>query len=171
MADIKKIGLGGGCHWCTEAVFSSVIGVTKVEQGWIASTHSDSPFSEAVLIHFDSQKIDLITLLNIHLHTHSSRSEHSMRYKYRSAIYTFDIAQTNQAHKALSQLQSQFKRPLITIVLPYGAFKINVEKYHNYYYQNPDRPFCQNYISGKIDLLIKQFPAFTRAEVKVLHSE
>jgi peptide-methionine (S)-S-oxide reductase len=46
----SKIGLGGGCHWCTEGVFASLIGVTKVAQGWIAPDGKQSNFSEAVVL-------------------------------------------------------------------------------------------------------------------------
>ncbi|MEM9546265.1 MAG: peptide-methionine (S)-S-oxide reductase [Bacteroidota bacterium] len=81
----QKVGFGGGCHWCTEAVFQSLNGVTEVEQGWIAS--KEAPLlSEAVIVHYDEKIIDLTILIEIHLRTHSATSSHSMRSKYRSAI-------------------------------------------------------------------------------------
>jgi peptide-methionine (S)-S-oxide reductase len=49
---IEKIGLGGGCHWCTEAVFQALKGVEKVEQGWISAVDAEE-YSEAVVLHFD----------------------------------------------------------------------------------------------------------------------
>ncbi len=90
---MEKIGFGGGCHWCTEAVFQALIGVEKVEQGWIASEGENDSFSEAVIVHFDESTIDLSTLTAIHLFTHSCTSEHSMWKKYRSAVYTFSNKQ------------------------------------------------------------------------------
>ena len=80
---IDQIALGGGCHWCTEAIFQSLIGVIKVEQGYVSSTGENSIFSEAVIIHFNAAKISLSNLIEIHLHTHNSISHHSMRDKYR----------------------------------------------------------------------------------------
>jgi peptide-methionine (S)-S-oxide reductase len=85
---LKRIAFGGGCHWCTEAVFQQVVGVLKVEQGYVASKAKQSDYSEGVIIHYDRDKISLKSLIEIHLHTHQSTSNHSMRNKYRSAIYT-----------------------------------------------------------------------------------
>ena len=49
--NLNKIALGGSCHWCTEAVFQSLLGVKKVEQGYVASTNENSSFSEAIVVH------------------------------------------------------------------------------------------------------------------------
>ena len=89
IVNTSKIGFGGGCHWCTEAVFQSLIGVEKVEQGFVASFNLHNELSEAVIVHFNHKRISLQTLIEIHLLTHSSTSDHAMRKKYRSAIYTF----------------------------------------------------------------------------------
>jgi peptide-methionine (S)-S-oxide reductase len=61
-----SIGLGGGCHWCTEAVFQSLRRVTAVSQGFIASTAPHSSFSEAVIVEFDSMAISLAVLIEVH---------------------------------------------------------------------------------------------------------
>ncbi|MBL4648343.1 MAG: peptide-methionine (S)-S-oxide reductase, partial [Aureispira sp.] len=113
---ITKIGFGGGCHWCTESVFQSLIGVQKVDQGWIASVNENESFSEAVVVHFDSDLIDLEILIKIHLHTHSSTSSHPMRKKYRSAVYTFAETQFNSAVKIIASFQDAFENKLITKV-------------------------------------------------------
>ena len=74
----EKIGIGGSCHWCTEAIFQSLIGVEEVLQGWIHSDGEATTFSEAVVITFDTNLITLEALIEIHLHTHSCTAMHSM---------------------------------------------------------------------------------------------
>ena len=82
---MTKIGFGGSCHWCTEAIFQSLRGVREVLQGCIATDGDD--FSEAVIVAFDENEIALNDLVAVHLATHSCTSEHSMRRKYRSVVY------------------------------------------------------------------------------------
>ncbi len=95
---IDKIGFGGGCHWCTEAVFQSLMGVIKVEQGWISAEGTED-FHEAIILHFNSDIISLKKLIEVHLYTHNSTSNHSMRIKYRSAVYAFTEVQQKEADR------------------------------------------------------------------------
>jgi peptide-methionine (S)-S-oxide reductase len=154
---ITKIGFGGSCHWCTEAIFASLKGVKKVEQGWIASDVDDLSFSEAVIVEFDPNIISLAILIAIHLHTHSCTSTHRMRAKYRSAIYTFRDGQSAIAKQTIERLQPEFTRPIITQVIPFKRFRLNRQNYLDYYYSNPDKPFCQNIINPKLKILLQQF--------------
>ena len=153
----NKIALGGGCHWCTEAVFQALKGVEKVEQGFVASTDKDAWFSEAVIVHFNTAIISLATLIEIHLHTHKSTSAHSMRHKYRSAIYTFNPIQWNKANTILSQLKAELDKKFITKVFPFFKFEESREEFKNYYENNPKKPFCERYISPKLELLLHKF--------------
>ena len=153
----NKIGLGGGCHWCTEGVFASLIGIIKVNQGWIASNGEHSDFSEAVEVYFDPVIISLADLIEIHLHTHASRSNHSMRGKYRSAIYVYNDAQFEQALSILSSLKAESAEAIVTQVYRFKNFKPNKIELQNYFYSAPQRPFCQTYIQPKLMLLLSRF--------------
>ncbi|HDZ15258.1 hypothetical protein LCGC14_0628540 [marine sediment metagenome] len=154
---MEKIGMGGSCHWCTEAIFQSLKGVDKVEQGFVASEAKNGIFSEAVLVHYNKAIIPLKDLIEIHLHTHESTSNHSMRQKYRSAVYSFSEAQRMEAKIILIGLQPDFERTLITEVLPFMAFKPSDTQFFNYYYSDPKKPFCRNYIQPKLKLLLEKF--------------
>jgi len=169
---LNKIGLGGGCHWCTEAVFQSLIGVSKVEQGFVASTGDNTAFSEAVIVHYDSVGILLKTLVEIHLHTHKCTSNHAMRTKYRSAVYVFSEAEKQEAEQILELFQNQFKDTLITEVLLFNAFKASREQIQNYYYSNPEKPFCENFINPKLKLLLNRFSMYAnQKKLKHLQNE
>ncbi|OEY71395.1 peptide-methionine (S)-S-oxide reductase [Salegentibacter salarius] len=156
-ATLKKIAFGGGCHWCTEAIFQKIVGVVKVEQGYVASKANHFDYSEGVIVHYDRDKISLESLIEIHLHTHQSTSNHSMRNKYRSAIYYFDENDKIEALETLKNLKPDFEKEIITKVLPFISFKSSREEIQNYYLKGPDKPFCQNFISPKLELLKKKF--------------
>lgn len=157
----SKIGFGGGCHWCTEAIFTSLKGVSFVEQGWIDSSDKEaSTLSEAVLVHFDPKKISLDVLSEIHLFTHNATSNHKFRTKYRSAIYTFSEEQVSCVNTILKEKQELFEKALVTKVYPFKSFKLNKEEYLNYYKNNPEKPFCQVRIEPKLKILLERYGEF-----------
>lgn len=171
----EKIAFGGGCYWCTEAVFLSLKGVQKVEQGFIASIEGFETFSEAVIVHFDSEIIPLKVLMEIHLNTHQSTVEHSMRQKYRSAIYTFSEQQNEIVLSILEELQHSFPLELITKVLPFKEFRASAESSVNYYYKNPEKPFCERFINPKLSMMLNKFSNFLNLgkmeELKIINNQ
>ncbi|MCZ4408458.1 peptide-methionine (S)-S-oxide reductase [Cryomorphaceae bacterium 1068] len=165
------IGLGGSCHWCTEGIFGSVIGVEKVRQGWISAAAPHNSFSEAILFEFDPQRISLPNLIAIHLHSHSCTSAHCMRKKYRSAIYVFSADQELSCLQALKNLQAEFDEKIITEVLYFKDFRLNSEEYRDYYHNNPEKPFCQKFIEPKLNRLLEKYSSsFKRKRTAQLDS-
>ena len=158
----ETVGLGGGCHWCTEAIFQALRSVSKVEQGFIASTPPHDAYSEAVLVTFDPEALPLQVVVEAHLRTHSSTSQHRLRGKYRSAVYVSDEAQGQRAQAALSALQPDFDKPLVTQVLPMMEFRPSEARYRNYYTTDPERPFCRTYIEPKLSELRRRFSSHAR---------
>jgi len=161
---IRQAGFGGGCHWCTEAVFSSLKGVRSVQQGWIASVGDNATFSEGVVVEYDDAVIPFATLIAIHLYTHGSTSQHSMRDRYRSAIYTFDDFDRLVASDAIAVLQLEFDAPIITQILPYKEFTMSREALRDYYFSNPQKPFCALYINPKLRLIQDRFSKVADSE-------
>ena len=158
------IGFGGGCHWCTEGVFAALYGVDQLTQGFITSHEPHDSFSEAVKVSFQPELIPLEALIEVHLRTHTSTSNHKMRGKYRSAIYTTSEAQAEQTRHHLSELQSDFEEPLVTQVLPLVAFKPSDEKFQRYFEKNAGGAFCQRYIDPKLALLTAEYNDLMRSE-------
>ncbi|MFD0914928.1 peptide-methionine (S)-S-oxide reductase [Pseudahrensia aquimaris] len=162
---MQKIGLGGGCHWCTEAVFQPLRGVESVEQGFIASTAPDDTFSEAVIVTFDPDAISLSDLIAVHLATHASTSNHSMRGKYRSAVYVFSDAQMEQAQSELDEHSRKTGAAFVTSILPFAQFKPSAQKFQNYYKTDPERPFCKAYIDPKLAKLRSNYADLLKNEI------
>lgn len=156
-----RIGFGGGCHWCTEAVFLSLRGVSNVQQGFIRSTPPNDAYSEAVVLQYNSAQITQDVLIDIHLRTHASTSDHSMRGKYRSAIYAFDDIQMNSCAQVLTTVQTDFSKQIVTQVLPFAEFKASNARYHNYYYKNVEKAFCTTYIDPKLALLRERYKKYS----------
>lgn len=157
MSISEKIGFGGGCHWCTEAVFQSLKGVLSVDQGYIASTDGYSSFSEGVIVTFNPETIDIRLLIKIHLLTHKSTKNHSMRDKYRSAVYTLSNLQKEEVEHLLKDLNDEHKDELVTLVLDFKEFKASRDDITNYYYNNPEKPFCETFINPKLKMLLEDF--------------
>lgn len=165
--ETRRIGFGGGCHWCTEAVFAALRGVERVEQGFIRCDAPDDCFSEGVVVTFQPNEISLSTLIEIHLRTHSSTSNHSMRGKYRSAVYAMDAAQAQAARKILAFLAPEFDAPLVTRVLLFRAFKASAERFQRYAEKHVSGPFCTNYIAPKLALLRQEYSRFVRPQATI----
>ena len=158
--DVTRIGFGGGCHWCTEAVFQSLRGVTSVDQGFIKSRPPHDTYSEAALVSFDRNVIPLDVLVAVHLRTHASTSPHKMRGKYRSAVYTMSHDIALEVRTTLAALQSEFEDEIVTMVLPHDGFKPSQDRFQDYYRTNADRPFCKTYIDPKLAKIRQQFAVY-----------
>jgi peptide-methionine (S)-S-oxide reductase len=138
-------------------VFVALRGVEKVSQGFIKSRPPNDSFSEAVIVNFEPKDIPIKVLIEIHLRTHASTSDHKMRGKYRSAIYTFSDVQANTARNALAELQLEFDDRLVTQVLQHVAFKHSDDRFVQYYKKNSEGPFCTRYIDPKLEFLCARY--------------
>ena len=152
-----RLGFGGGCHWCTEAVFQAFRGVARVDQGFVASDPPDEAFSEAAVVDFDPAIVPVAALVEAHLLTHASTSAHSMRGKYRSAVYVDGDERGAEVRAILDDLAQGFEAPLVTRTLPLRAFRASPERFRDYYATDPERPFCRTYIDPKLDALRERF--------------
>lgn len=154
---MEKIGLGGGCHWCTEGIFQMLRGVAEVDQGFVRSDPPADRWAEGVIVHFDPSVIDLAILIEVHLRTHAASAPYVATGKYRSAIYVHDDVQRRQATETIASLQRDFEHPIETRVLLLRSFKPSDERFRNYYASNPERPFCRRYIDPKLDFIRRNF--------------
>jgi peptide-methionine (S)-S-oxide reductase len=158
------LGFGGGCHWCTEAVFQALAGGLDVRQGFIRSDVPDNGWSEAVEVDFDAGRLSIRDLLSVHLSTHASTSHHKMRGKYRSAVYAADPELLGNCAQDLERLAAETGLPFVTRALAHRGFKPSDPRFHDYYQSAPERPFCQTYIEPKLATLRDRHKRLLRQE-------
>ncbi len=141
-------------------MFQALLGVGQVDQGFIRSAPPDDAYSEAVVVHFDPGVIGLADLIEIHLRTHASTSQHSKRAKYRSAVYVHSPQQAHEAAAILDELQQALSGPLVTRVLPFAGFKSSEPRCLNYFEKNSGNQFCGRYIDPKLERLRAEYAHF-----------
>lgn len=155
---------GGGCFWCTEAVFQPLRGVVSVTSGY-SGGHLPAPdyravcngttgHAEVIQVRFDPQAISYADLLYIHLATHDpttlNRQGADRGTQYRSIIFTQDAEQEAVAKAVIDAMQAQVDQPIVTQVQPATTF-YPAEAYHqNYYASNPQAGYCQAVINPKL---------------------
>ena len=159
--------LGGGCFWCTEAVFQRVEGVTRVVPGYAGGDVPDPTYeqvcggktghAEVVRVEYDDAKIMLERLLHIFFATHDpttlNRQGADEGTEYRSAIFYSDEADAVKAQSVISALRGEAGAPIVTQVVPLGTFYEAEAYHHNYFEQHPEQAYCQMVINPKLDKL------------------
>jgi peptide methionine sulfoxide reductase msrA/msrB len=159
-----KATFGGGCFWCTEALFQQLAGVSRVESGYAGGDVPDPGYeqvcsgrtghAEVVQVTFDPAVISYADLLRIHLSTHDpttlNRQGADRGTQYRSIILAHDGDQEAIARQVIAEMAAAFDDPIVTEVRPFEAF-YRAEGYHqDYYASNPRRPYCGAVISPKL---------------------
>jgi len=170
---IKTAVLGGGCFWCTEAVFSRLKGVLKVTPGY-AGGNTDNPTYEQVCsgttghaevnkIDYDPSVISYGDLLDVFFHVHDpttlNRQGNDHGEQYRSIILYSDEEQKLLAERFISELnaRSEFKRPVVTQINQLTAFYQAEDYHHSYYENNSGQPYCRMIIGPKLDKFRQKF--------------
>lgn len=158
---------GGGCFWCTEAVFSNLKGVQKITPGYSGGNLKNPSYNDVVTgetghaelikITYNKQEISYEQLLDVFFSTHDpttlNRQGADIGTQYRSVIfYTTNEEKTMAENKIQSLNRSNiFQSAVVTEVSPLTEF-YEAEKYHrNYYKNNKQQPYCQFVIAPKIE--------------------
>ena len=170
---VEVATLGGGCFWCTEAVFLSIEGVINVEPGYSGGKPEDASYrrvstgrtghAEVVQVSFDPEKITFREILEIFFATHDpttlNRQGADVGPQYRSVVFYNNEEQKGIAEEIIEQLNGEKigDNPIVTKLEPYGAF-YRAEDYHvNYYERNRKQPYCRLVIDPKIVKLTERF--------------
>ena len=170
----KIITLGGGCFWCTEAVFVRVKGVLDVESGYcnghtLNPTYAqvcegDTGYNEVVRLVFDPQVISLRELLEIFFVIHDpttlNRQGHDVGTQYRSGIYFTIPAQAEVARALideLTQADALDGDAIVTEVLPLDNYSAAEDYHQDFFERNPGQGYCLAVAAPKVAKFRKTF--------------
>lgn len=173
---------GGGCFWCTEAIFKRLKGVISVTSGYSGGktekpsyeivSSGKSGYAEAVQILFDPKIITFKKLLDVFWASHDPTTLNcqggDIGSQYRSAIFYHTNKQREEAENSKRQLEEKkvYKKKIVTEISPLINF-YQAEEYHqNYYDVNKTYPYCSIVISPKIKKLLEKFGKDVKEEFR-----
>jgi peptide-methionine (S)-S-oxide reductase len=173
---IDTIVLGGGCFWCTEAVFQRVKGVISVVPGYAGGKTPQPTYhqvstgvtghAEVIKVEFDQSIIDLQTILTIFMVTHDpttlNRQGADSGTMYRSIILTNSDDQTDVARALIADMESQqlFPDPIVTEVQALTGFTEAEAEHHDYYNRHMTQGYCSVVIAPKLGKLRSRFAEY-----------
>jgi peptide-methionine (S)-S-oxide reductase len=162
---LETATLGGGCFWCTEAIYQLLPGVKSVTSGYAGGTKENPTYqevctgltghAEVVQIEFDPAEITfakvLETFWEVHDPTTLNRQGPDTGPQYRSIILYHSPAQKTAAEKSKAEAQKHLSKPIVTEIVPFKKF-FKAENYHQDYFQNnPNQPYCSLVIRPKVE--------------------
>lgn len=172
--ETRSAVLGGGCFWCTEAVFSRLQGVLKVTPGYAGGSTGKPTYeqvcsgttghAEVIKVDYDPSIISFTGLLDVFFHAHdpttANRQGNDHGTQYRSIILYSDEEQKSLAERCIGELNksTEFKEPLVTEVKPLTVFYAAEGYHHDYYENNSGQPYCRMVIKPKLDKFRQKFP-------------
>ncbi len=166
-----SIVLGGGCFWCTEAVYQELRGVLKVESGYAGGSVKDPTYreictgltghAEVIKITFDPSAVNLEDILAVFFTVHDpttlNRQGNDVGTQYRSVIFYASEAEKAAAEKMKNAAQTAWDDPIVTEISPLPTF-YRAEDYHqNYWRDNPNQGYCSFIITPKVSKFRKQW--------------
>ena len=169
----ETVVFGGGCFWCTEAVFKMLKGVVSVMPGYAGGTTPNPTYesvcsgktghAEVIKIDYQPSTINLKTLLTVFFATHDpttpNRQGNDIGTQYRSAIFYTTEAQKTDALAFINEINNSngAGKPAVTEVKPLTTF-FPAENYHqNYFANNPGNPYCEVVINPKLKKVQEKF--------------
>lgn len=172
----RTIVLGGGCFWCTEAVYTQIEGVQSVRPGYAGGTKDTADYktvctgrtnhAEVIEVAYDPSKLALGQILKIffsiaHDPTQKDRQGADVGRQYRSVIFYANDEQKKVAQAYIEQLTKlkAFDAPIVTELSPLEAFYEAEEYHHDYAARNPNQPYIRGVSDPKV------------AKLKKVHSE
>lgn len=166
-AKLAKATLGGGCFWCTEAVFETEPGVKSVTSGYAGGSVKNPTYreictgrtghAEVIQVEFDPAVVSYDRLLELFWEAHDpttlNRQGADTGTQYRSIILYHDEAQRRSAEASKTAAQAHFQNPIVTEIVPLEAFYAAEKDHQDFYRNNKSYPYCRAVIVPKLKKL------------------
>lgn len=170
---LELVLLGGGCFWCTEAVFLRLEGVKEVVPGYAGGTVIQPTYeaictgttghAEVIQVTFDPNLISLDNILAVFWATHDpttlNRQGADVGPQYRSAVFYTNATQGEKALSLKHELNQSgvYAKPIVTEITPFSNFYLAEDYHHNYYALHGQQPYCQCVVRPKVEKLQQLF--------------
>jgi len=175
MSETSLATFGGGCFWCTEAIFSEVTGVISVTSGYSGGETENPTYrevctgttghAEVIQVEFDPEQISYRDLLVIFFATHDpttlNQQGADVGTQYRSVVFSHDNRQLEIANHLKEELKTsgEYSQPIVTQIVPFSKFYPAEEYHQDYYQQNGAQPYCRAVIQPKLEKFREKFAA------------
>lgn len=171
---------GGGCFWCTEAVFQMLKGVSKVEPGYAGGTvespsyervsGGDTGHAEVIRVTYDPKVISYEDLLTVFFGSHDpttlNRQGADVGEQYRSVILYQGDEEKAEAEAKIKEIDESLKNGtrVVTQIVPLGEFYPAEEYHHKYFEKNKRAPYCMLVVEPKVAKVRKRFAELVKTE-------
>ncbi|MGJ7570153.1 peptide-methionine (S)-S-oxide reductase MsrA [Variovorax sp. RB2P76] len=175
----ESIVLGGGCFWCTEAVFDRVQGVLDVESGYCNGETVNPTYeqvcngrtghNEVVKLEFDPAQISLRELLEIFFVVHDpttlNRQGNDAGTQYRSGIYFTSEAHRQVAQAVIGEIEASktYRSSVVTEVAPLANYSAAEDYHQDYFLNHPNQGYCAFVVGPKVEKFQKTFASRVKA--------
>ncbi len=171
--ELQQATFGGGCFWCTEAVYQELNGVYKVTSGYSGGRKENPTYeeittgltghAEVIQIDFDPQQISFAELLEVFWKTHDpttlNRQGADVGTQYRSVVFyhSDEQKQVTEEYKQKLDAAKAFSDPIVTEISPLKKFYAAEDYHQNYFAENSRQPYCRAVITPKVEKVRKLF--------------
>lgn len=165
-----KATFGGGCFWCTEALYETLKGVKSVTSGYAGGAKPNPSYkevctgttghAEVIQVEYDPSIITYRDLIDVFWDAHDpttlNRQGADVGPQYRSIILFHNEAQKEAAKASIKEASSRFDEPITTEVVPLKEFYPAEDYHQDYFKKNPNAPYCAFVIAPKLQKFLKK---------------
>ena len=168
MNNLQQATFGGGCFWCTEAIFLEVKGIEKVVSGYSGGNAPGKPtyreicsgltgHAEVIQVTYNENTISYESILTIFMTTHDptqlNRQGADVGTQYRSVIYYHNEQQEEIAQTVINALTTVYNEKIVTEISPLSIFYEAEKEHQAYYKNNQNSGYCSFVIDPKLQKL------------------